>query len=94
MVSPITIVSIVLESGSEVILVDCLEAVEITDKLRELAADQSISSIGVTLIEFTLLLFSMTVFVVLFVTGNLPWLIVTTCGSGQWFPLCPSTSTV
>ena len=87
-------VSIVSESGIEVILVDCLEAVEITDKVGELVADHSISSVGVTLMEFTLLLFRMTGLVVLFVIGNFPWLIVTTCGSGQWFLLYPSISTV
>ena len=76
-------VSIVSESGIKVILVDCLEAVVITDKVGELGADQSISSVGVTLIELTLLFFRMTGLVVLFVIGRFPWLMVTTCGSGQ-----------
>ena len=53
-VSPIVMVSMVSESGIEVVVeVICLE-VEMEDKLVKLGEDQSTTSVGVILREFTL----------------------------------------
>ena len=64
------------------------------DKLEKLWAVQSITSVGVTLIELTLLFFKMMGLEVLFVIGSFPRVMATTCSSGQWFPFHPSTKTV
>ena len=84
MVSPIWIVSIVSESGMEVIvLVVCLVEVTMVDKLEKLGSVQSITSVGVTLIELTRVCFKMTGVEEVFVIGIFPCTISTTCGSGQ-----------
>ena len=72
-------VSIESESGLEVIfVVICLEVVEMVDKLVKLGADQSTTSVGVILIELTLLFVKMMGSEDVFVIGIFPRVIAMT----------------
>ena len=62
--------------------------------VAKLGTVQSTISVGVILIEFTLLCIRITGLEVLFVTGIFPFMMLITCGSGQWFAFYPSTSAV